>query len=157
MIFLQENGLDNIDKLNEKAQQAKDDFNGISARIQNIDVRLKDISALQKHIGVYSKTREIYAAYRKAGYSKKFLAEHKDDIAAHKTAKDYFDSLGLEKLPTINKLKTEYATLAAEKKKLYTEYHPARKNMQTILSARENVRQFMNYREATKEKETVRM
>ena len=45
LIFLQENGLDDINKLNEKAQLAKDHFNSINLRIQNIDVRLKDISA----------------------------------------------------------------------------------------------------------------
>ena len=153
---MQENSLDDIEELNEKAQKAKDDFNGINTRIQNIDARLKDISALQKQIGIYSKTRDVYAAYRKAGYSKKYLAEHGDDIAAHKAAKKYFDTLGLDKLPTINTLKTEYAALAAEKKKLYAEYQPARKYMQDILSAAQNVRQLLNYREAATEKETER-
>lgn len=62
LIFLEENGFDDMEKLNEKSQQAKDDFNNINTRIQGIDVRLKDISALQKHIGAYSKTREVYAA-----------------------------------------------------------------------------------------------
>ena len=157
LIFLQENGLDDIDKLNDKAQAAKDSFNAINTRIQNIDARLKDISTLQKHIGVYSKTRDIYAAYRKAGYSKKYLTEHRGDIEAHKAAKEYFDTLGLEKLPTINTLKTEYVALAAEKKTLYGEYHPVRKNMQDILAARQNVQQMLNYREAVKEKETERI
>ena len=156
LIFLQENGLDDIDKLNEKAQWAKDDFNGINTRIQNIDVRQREISALQKQIGIYSKTREIYAAYRKAGYSKKYLAEHEGDIAAHKAAKKYFDGLGREKLPTIGALKTEYAALAAEKKKLYAWYHPARKYMQDILAARQNVNQLLHYRDMAKGKETER-
>ena len=156
LIFLQENELDDIDKLDEKAQRAKDDFNGINTRIQNIDAQLKNISALQKQIGIYSKTREVYAAYRKAGYSKKYLNSHEDDIAAHKAAKKYFNSLGLEKLPTIVKLKNEYAALAIEKKKLYAEYHPARKHMQDILSARQNVRQLLNYSTSMKEKGTER-
>ena len=157
LIFLQKNGLDDMEKLTEKAQRAKDDFNGINTRIQNIDARLKDISTLQKQIGIYSKTRDVYAAYRKAGYSKKYLTEHEADIAAHKAAKKYFDSLGLEKLPTINTLKTEYSTLAAEKKKLYAEYQPARKHMQDILAAAQNVRQLLNYRDTDTIKETERI
>ena len=36
LIFLQENGLDDIQKLREKAQQSKDDFNGINTRIQGM-------------------------------------------------------------------------------------------------------------------------
>ena len=29
----------------------------------------------------YSRTRSVYTGYRKAGYSKKYLAEHEVDIA----------------------------------------------------------------------------
>ena len=156
LIFMQENGLDDIEKLRNKAQQAKDDFNGINTRIQDIDVRLKDITALQKHIGAYSKTRDVYAAYRKVGYSKKFLAEHETEIAANKAAKKYFDELGLQKLPTIKTLQTEYATLGAEKKKLYAGYHQAKKYMQDILSARQNAESLLSYREAAHTKENER-
>ena len=157
LIFLQENDISEMEKLQQKAQQAKDDFNNLSSRIQTIDARLKDISALQKHIGIYSKTREVYAGYRKAGYSKKHLAEHEDSINAHKAAKKYFDSLGLKKLPTIKTLQTEYATLSAEKNKLYGEYHPARKYMQDILTAKQNAEQLLNYRETEKTKESERI
>jgi hypothetical protein len=31
---------------------------------------------LQKHIGAYGKTRDVYAAYRASGYSKKYYVEH---------------------------------------------------------------------------------
>jgi hypothetical protein len=157
LIFLQENGLDDIDKLRDAAQKTKDDFNGINTRIQNIDRRLAEITALQKYIGSYSKTRDVYAGYRKAGYSKKYLAEHEDDINLHKAAKKFFDSLGLEKLPAISTLKTEYSALAAEKKTLYAGYHQARKHMQDVLNARQNAEALLNYQEAAKEKETERI
>ena len=65
----------------------------------------------------YAKTREIYVAYRKAGYSKKFLAEHEADILLHKAAKNAFDDMGIKKLPTVKSLQTEYAKVLEEKKK----------------------------------------
>ena len=37
------------------------------------------------------KTREVYVAYRKAGYSKKFKDEHESDILLHQAAKKIFD------------------------------------------------------------------
>ena len=43
--------------------------------------------ALKKHIQNYAKTRDMYAAYRKAGYSKKFFEEHRAEITLHKAAK----------------------------------------------------------------------
>jgi hypothetical protein len=156
LIFLQENGLDDLEKLNAAAQKAKDDFNGTNARIQAIDKRLSEITALQKHIGAYSKTREVYAAYRKAGYSKKYLAEHEGDITAHKAAKAFFDSLGLTKLPTINMLKTEFSTLNTEKKSLYAGYQGVRKFMQKILTARQNAEAMLHYHEAERAKDTER-
>lgn len=55
-------------------------------------------------------------AYRKAGYSKKFLAEHEADILLHKAAKKAFDEMGIKKLPTVKSLQAEYAELLAEKK-----------------------------------------
>ena len=112
--FLQDNDLFEYETLTKKAQQAKDDFNIISSRIKTIDERLPVISVLQKHIGTYSKTKDIYADYRKSGWSRKYYTEHKESIEAHKDSKKAFDNLGLEKLPTIKTFQTEYATLLAE-------------------------------------------
>ena len=41
----------------------------------------------------YSKTRDVNVAYRKSGYSKKFLEEHDDDISVHTATKKVFDEL----------------------------------------------------------------
>ena len=87
----------------------------------------------------YAKTRDTYVAYRKAGYSKKFLAEHESEITIHKAAKNYFDGLGLKKLPTIKALNTEYAELLAEKKAAYADYRKAREEMKELLTAKANI------------------
>jgi Relaxase/Mobilisation nuclease domain. len=156
LLFLQDNDITEFDILHDKAQKAKDDFNNISVGINTADSRMKEISALQKHIGTYSKTKDIFVAYRKTKYSKKYFAEHEQAITFHKAAKKYFNELGLEKLPTIKSLQTEYATLSAEKKKLYSQYHSARKFMQEILTAKQNAEQLLTYRSTAKEKENER-
>jgi len=154
---LQENNLLEYDKLAEKAQQAKDDFNGISVRIKEIDARLPEISSLQKHIGTYSKTKDIYADYRKSGWSKKYYAANKENIELHKTAKKAFDALGLVKLPTIKMLQSEYATLLAEKKALYSKYKVVREYMQDILTVKQNSEQLLSYSATAKPKESERV
>ncbi len=148
LLFLQDNGITEITALSETAQKAKDIFNAIQSRINAADSRLKEITALQKHIGAYIKTKDVYAAYRQAGYSKKYLAEHEPAITACKAAKAYFDEKKLDKLPTIKMLQTEYAVLSAEKKKAYGEYHQARKFMQDILTAKQNAEQLLGYQES---------
>ena len=53
--------------------------------------RLAEIPVLQKHIGTYSKTLEVYWQYRDSGWSKKFYADHEAAITAHKAATEFFD------------------------------------------------------------------
>ena len=62
---------------------------------------------------VWDSAETVYVAYRKAGYSKKFLSEHESDITLHKAAKQYFDAQGVKKLPTVKRLNAEYAALIA--------------------------------------------
>ena len=94
--------------------------------------------------------RESYVAYRKAGYSKKFLAEHESEVTIHKAAKNYFDGLGFKKLPTIKALNTEYAELLAEKKAAYADYRKAREEMKELLTAKANIDRIL---EVDKEQE----
>jgi hypothetical protein len=147
LMFLQDNNLDDIDKLAEAAQKAKDDFNALQTRIHAADERLKEIPPMQKHIGTYVKTKDVYAEYKRRKFSKKFYSENAKAIDDCKTAKAFFDAQGLAKLPTINSLRQEYAALTAEKKKLYSGYSAARNHMQEILMAQQNVQQLLNYRD----------
>ena len=113
---------------------------------------MKDISELQKHIGAYSKTREIYAQYRKLPPRKqeKFYNEHSNEIHACQAAKRHFDSIGLKKLPSIQSLKQEYATLAAENKRNYPEQRRAREEMIELLTAKNNVERILGVTEKEK-------
>ena len=154
LLFLQDNGITEIGKLDEAAQKAKDDFNEIQIRIQTADSRMKDITELQKHIGAYIKTVDVYTEYKKLKHSKKFYNEHEPAILKCKAAKAYFDEKNLEKLPTIKTLQQEYAALSSEKKKLYSDSGEAREYMQEILLARQNVYQLLNYRDTENEKDS---
>ena len=117
---------------------------------------MAEIAVLRTHIINYAKTREIYVAYRKAGYSKKFLAEHEADILLHKAAKNAFDDMGVKKLPNVKSLQTEYAKVLEEKKKAYAEYRRSREEMRELLTAKANVDRLLNMEaehDAEKEKD----
>jgi len=147
LIFLQENNLTDYDKLTDVTNESTKIFNGISTTVKEKDSRLTEISELQKQISNYSRTKEIYAQYKKSGWNKKFYAEHKSEIILHKAAKKYFDESGYgknKKLPTINMLRQEYATILSEKKKLYSEYKTARETMIKLKTAKQNVDMFLN-------------
>ena len=94
------------------------------------------------HIVNYARTRPVYDAYRKAGYSKSFLDTHREEITLHKAAKTAFDEAGLKKLPKAKDLSIEYAELLKKKKEAYPDYRKARNEMQELVRARKNVERF---------------
>jgi len=143
--FLEENNLTDYRLLEEKTAEAVARFNDLSGKIKQTENRMSEVAALQKHISAYSRTRDTYIAYRKAGYSKKFYAEHESEILLHKAAKQAFDAQNLKKLPTVKVLKQEYASLLAGKKKLYQSYREAREEMKKYTTAKANADQLLNY------------
>ena len=140
--YLQEHDLTDRAALAEKADDASARFHQLATEIKNAETRMAEISVLRTQIINYVKTRDTYAAYRKAGYSKKFLAAHESDIALHKAAKNYFEAQGFsktKKLPSVKSLQAEYTTLLAKKKAAYADYHTARDEMQELVAAKANI------------------
>jgi len=138
LIYLEENGLTDFRELEKACDAAARKFNNLGDKMKAADKRMKDISELQRHIGTYGKTREIYAQYRKLTGRKqaRFYEQHGSEITSCQAAKRYFDSLGLKKLPPMQSLKQEYAVLQAENKKRYPEYKQAKAEMIELLTAK---------------------
>ncbi len=159
LIYLQEHSVDSYEELRVKTAAATARFNDLSAQIKALEAGLKANADLQKHIINYSKTRKTYEAYRKAGYSKKFRAEHDTDILLHQTAKKAFDALGYGKgkrIPTVATLRAEYAAALEEKRNAYAGYRVAKAEMRELLVARENVDRLLNVPILGRERETER-
>lgn len=102
--YLTENNLLSYESLSVKAAEASVRFHALSAQIKAAEKRMAEIAVLRTHIINYSKTRDVYVSYRKSGYSKKFYEEHTADLLLHKTAKEAFDALGANKVPTVKSL-----------------------------------------------------
>ena len=143
LLFLKENGITNYEDLVEKASSSSGEFSSLSEKNKEAEKRMKEITELQKHIGTYGKTRDVYAQYKASGWNKKFYEEHSDDIKQHRATKKHFDELGIKKMPKISELKQEYATLQNEKKKCYADYRKAKENMRQMLTAKGNVERIL--------------
>ncbi len=139
MTYLSEHGLLARSDLEKAAASASDRYAELSTKIKIAEARMAEIAALRTHIINYAKTRQVYIDYRKAGYSKKFRAEHEPEILLHQAAKKAFDELGLKKLPTIKSLNTEYGELMEKKRNAYAEYRRARDEMRELQIHKANV------------------
>ena len=153
VLYLKEHGDMSYADLKERTSEAVARFNDLSAEIKDLESQMSDNAELQKHLVNYAKTREVYAAYRKAGYSKKFRAEHEADILIHQAAKQYFDSLGGKKLPSVKALREEYKELLARKRRAYAAYKKAREEMKELYNVKSNVEHLLNISERDDDRE----
>ena len=142
LLFLKEHDIRDYDDLAARASDASKRFGEITTKQKELEAKLVQIAALKTHIINYSKTKDVYVAYRKSGYSKKFFEEHREALTLHKAAKDAFSKLD-GKIPKIKELNAEYERILSEKKATYAEYRQAQKEMKEMQTAKYNVDQFL--------------
>ena len=139
LLFLRDHKIESMEQLDQLVQQQTAKRDDLLSSIQQSEKRLAEIGTLKKHIINYSKTRATYEEYRTAGYSKKFLESHREEITIHKAAKAAFDELGVRKLPRVKDLSIEYAEVLAAKKQTYAEYRQVKNDAQELLIAQQNI------------------
>ena len=152
LIFLQEKKISSIEEMQERVDAATARYHELGDSIKAAETRMAAIAVLRTHIVNYAKTRSVYDAYRKAGYSKRFLENHRAEIALHKAAKAAFDDAKLKKLPKVKELDVEYSKLLTDKKAAYPDYRKAKDEMQELLRAQRNVELFFAEEKNTTEK-----
>ena len=158
--FLTEQGVTDYDELIVQTKEAGKKFDALSARIKQLEGRMAQTAQLKMHIINYSKTKDVYAAYKKSGKKEAFLNEHKEEIKKHETAKAAFEALKGKPIPKVAQLSKEYTSLLAEKKEAYEEFKQARKTMVEYQTAKDNVDRILGTvlleKELEKKKESPR-
>lgn len=150
-LYMDEHGL-SYDEMGERKEALSNKEQELSERVSQAQTRLAEINVLKTHIVNYSKTRDIFVAYRKSGYSKKFLEEHEADIIIHKAAKKAFDEMGVKKLPTIKSLQVEFADLLAAKKDAYAELKKVRDELRDLSVHKANYEELRDLEERKQRK-----
>ena len=152
LIFLQEKKIGSIKEMQERVDAATARYHELGDSIKAAETHMAEIAVLRTHIVNYAKTRPVYDAYRKAGYSKRFLENHRAEITLYKAAKAAFDESNLKTLPKVKELDAEYSKLLTEKKAAYPDYRKAKDEMQELLRAQRNVELFFAEEKNTTEK-----
>lgn len=151
--YLQENKLLNYDDLQVKSDEVSSEIKSLLDDIKIKESKMKEISNIQKNIIQFVKTKEVYEAYKKSGYSKKFKEENITEILLHQGAKKQFSELGFNgKLPKMADLKQEYATLLTDKKKAYSRYNEIKKEHKEIMIAKQNISLLLSEENETNKK-----
>ena len=138
MAYLSTHGIRTYEDLSRLVDDAVKKNDELLARVQSAETRLKEIAEMKKAITNYLKTKDVYAEWKKSGYSKSFYAAYEEQIIIHKAAKKAFDGIQ-GKIPTIKALSAEYSTVLSEKQKAYAQYREARSNMRELLTVKANI------------------
>ncbi|MCI6347374.1 MAG: relaxase/mobilization nuclease domain-containing protein [Negativibacillus massiliensis] len=149
--LLRERGIDNYEELEALTEKLSSRFSELSDGMRKSEKRMVEIGALLTHINNYSRTRKVYEAYRKSGYSRKFFEEHREEIQIHKAAKQAFEQLPERKVPSRKSLNEEFHRCLSEKKKAYTEYRQVKKKMQEYLTAKQTVEHILGIEQKEKQ------
>jgi hypothetical protein len=155
--YLQENNLLAYDDLAAKAETAAERFHALGNSLKQTEAAITHNTELKKAIAAYARTRPIFDEYKAKKYSNKYLAEHKDEIADYRAAQAAMrELLNGEKLPKMAALKDEYQTLTAAKKRGYTDYRAAQKELRDVIAVKANIDHLLGITDGAKNKEMER-
>jgi len=155
--YLQEKDLLEYEQLEKRATEAADHFHVLSDKIKAAEAAAYTNADLMTATVDYAKTRAVFEEYKAAKYSRKYYAEHEADIELHRAVRATFQRiLSGVKLPKMDALKQERQRLAAEKRSAYKEYRAVRKDMQELITAKQNIDYLFGLTDAQKNKEMER-
>lgn len=138
MAYLSTHKIQTYEELTKLVDDAVHKNDELLARVQSAEARLKELGETRKAITNYLKTKDVYAEWKKSGYSKCFYAEHEQQILIHKAAKKTFNSLG-GRIPRMKELSAEYSAILEQKKKDYAMYRQTRDEMRELLNVKANI------------------
>ena len=143
ILFLQEHDFESFEQLDKATNETIKKFHELSAELKYMEKQIEDSKELKKQIINYSKTRDIYVEYRKAGYSKKFLEAHREEIEMHKATKEFFDKLDGSKIPRVKELNQQISESYDKRKNIMEEYYKLKEEMRKMMVVRENVKRIL--------------
>ena len=138
ILFLQEHDFESFEQLDMATNETIKRFHEVSTELKNLEKQIGDSRELKKQIINYSKTRDVYVEYRKAGYTKKFLGAHREEIEMHKSAKEFFDKFGAFQIPKVKELNQKISESYDKRKNMMEEYYQLKEEMRKMIVVRKN-------------------
>lgn len=140
MVFYENHKFKDYGELEQRATESVRKTDEMLASIKADEARLAEIKVMKTHLQNYNKAKNVFAEYKKSGYSKKYFEKHRDVLTLRKAAKQAFDEYVKEHgkdtpLPKLAELNAEYAMILERKKKTYAAYRKEKEEMQDYLIA----------------------
>ena len=149
--WLSDHGIQDFAELSAKVDAASAERRELLKQARAAEKRLSEISTLRKQVVTYARARKVFEAYRQAGYSKKFAAEHREELEAYRGAKRVFQRMGQAKMPSGRELQVAFEQTLAKKRDTYAAYWAKQQEWREMMVVKGNVEQVLRKQEYQQE------
>lgn len=138
--FLTEHGITTYDELENNIAEIQNSFDDTAAKLKTAEKQLSDVSILRKHLRTYQTLRPVYAEYKKAKNKPEFEKQHRRELTLYNASRKYLsDVQNGGKLPSLEKVNTDFTELSDKKRSLYEKYKKEKKTLSEIDIIKKNV------------------
>ena len=140
--FLQSNNISDLPGLREKVSEIRGRFDAVSDKLKKIERRQRTLDEHIRQAESYLQYRAAFQRYQQQKPSKReaFFEQHRAELTLYETAERYLHQVmnGCTSLP-IKAWKSEAATLATDREKLYREYSRLKEEVHNVERIRQSV------------------
>ena len=155
--FLTENKIEQYADLTAKIAEIAAESEQAAAALKGAEKRLADMALLIKNITTYKQTKPIADAYRAAKDKPRFRRENESSLILYEAAAKAIKAAGVQKLPNLAALQSEYAALQEQKEALYADYGKLKKKVKEYDVIKRNIDSILRQdKEPEQSKETER-
>ena len=149
LIYLQENGLTDLDALDAALAEAHEKVNAGRANIKAIEQTLKEKKELQRQVLNAHAGKDLHAEYLKLPKKKqeKFYEENRPALMLYDAAMRYFKENGVKTIPTVKRIQDEIEDLTSAKNAGYTEYRESQKREKELQTVKVNIETILRQQE----------
>ena len=149
LLYLQENGLTDLDELDAALADAHEKVTASRADIKAIEETLKAKKALQRHVLNARAGKDLHAEYLKLPKKKqeKFYEENRPTLMLYDAAMRYFKENGVKTIPTVKRIQDEIEDLTSQKNAGYTEYRESQKREKELQTVKANIETILRQQE----------
>ena len=119
--------------------------------VRKLENRIKDLAEIIKYAEQYKANKSYNIAYKKAKNPDAYFRKHESQIILYGGARRMLEQAGISlKGLNIDKMKSEYQELTAQKKELTATYKNCEKELKSLNRKLENLNQYLGYSEPQK-------
>ena len=149
LIYLQENGLTDLDALDAALAEAHEKVKTSRAGVKAIEAELTAKKELQRHVLNARAGKDLHAEYQKLPKKKqeKFYEENRPALMLYDAAMRYFKENGIKTIPTVKRIQDEIEDLTSAKNAGYTEYRDSQKREKELQTVKANIETILRQQE----------